>query len=421
MDDLAYFQNLRANKQADDHTLYLLGKLCKEQGLYTEALSVFGELMLKQNEALNDRVLREIAEISALRSTGITGVSAGSEPPGEQTPAAETPDSASGEESGEAALSASPPGEEQSPPALRLVGGSGSAGAPRTAKKDVTAFRDVGGLDALKKTIEMKIIKPFQSPEIFAKFRKKSGGGLLLYGPPGCGKTFIAKATAGECRAYFRSVSITDILGPYTGESERNMRDIFSSARARKPCVLFFDEIDTLGFNRLKAGSMSARGIVDQLLTEIEGIDSSTDKLLIIGATNMPWDVDDALRRPGRFDRSVFVPPPDQEAREAIFRLKLADRPAEPLDYGALAKKSPFFSGADIEHVVELAAERVLEEILRTGRQELKISQRVLMETLSAERPSTLGWLKTIGDYVRYANQTGFYNEVETYLRENKL
>ncbi|MDR1573065.1 MAG: ATP-binding protein [Clostridiales Family XIII bacterium] len=412
MDDLAYFQSLRANKQADDNMLYLLGKFCKERGLYTEALSVFGELMQKRNEALNDMVLREIAEIGAPREApdGETG--------GEPDAKAGSEDISDSGGGGETDEDAGHPGGTGSK-GLRVVVGGAAQDPPRPAREAVT-FRDVGGLDDLKNTIEMRIIKPFQTPEIFARFRKKSGGGLLLYGPPGCGKTFIAKATAGECGARFRSVGIADVLGSYMGESERNIRDIFSSARARKPCVLFFDEIDTLGFNRLKASSMSARSVVDQLLTEIEGIDSNTDKLLIIGATNMPWDVDEALRRPGRFDRSVFVPPPDMAAREAIFRLKLAGRPVETLDCHELAKKSPMFSGADIEQVVELAAERVLDEILRTGDEGLKISRRVLLDVLASEKPSTIGWMKTISDYIRYANQTGFYNDVEEYLRENK-
>ncbi|MDR0287856.1 MAG: ATP-binding protein, partial [Clostridiales bacterium] len=164
-----------------------------------------------------------------------------------------------------------------------------------------------------------------------------------------------------------------------------------------------------------------ARGVVDQLLTEIEGIDSNTDKLLIIGATNMPWDVDDALRRPGRFDRAVFVPPPDKAAREVIFRLKLIGRPIEELNYGTLADKSQFFSGADIENVVALSAERILEKVLKTGNENLKISQRDLLETLSSVKPSTLGWLKTVGDFVKYSNQTGFYNDVDKYLRKNKI
>lgn len=394
MDDLAYFQSLRENNTADDNTLYILGKLLKERKKYSEALSVFGELMMKQNEDLNDLVLREITEINALKSVDTAPVSD------------DTSDL---------------PGSPETPALKVMRGNSSNVYKLRNPYGADVTFKDVGGLEGLKKTIEMKIIKPFQSPEIFEKFLQKSGGGLLLYGPPGCGKTFIAKATAGECNAHFRSVRITDILGQYLGQSEQNMRDVFASARAHKPCILFFDEIDTLGFSRLKSGNEYMRGIVDQLLTEIEGIDSNTDKLLIIGATNMPWDVDVALRRPGRFDRSVFVPPPDIEAREVIFRLKTEGRPIERLDYRQLAEASPFFSGADIEHIVELAAERVLDEILSTGDEHLLITQRILMETLASEKPSTMSWLKTISDYVKYANQAGAYNDVEAYLSEHKL
>ena len=420
MEDLTYFKTLRDNKQADDNVLFLLGKLLKSRGSYTEALSVYGELMQKQNDALNDMILYEITEINAIRKAGAAEPAA----PADSVEAERLIEESVTDHDEEYAEDG-PAEDEQAKsvvPAFRVYrGNSEKSYLPRVPKKGEITFKDVGGLDELKKTIEMRIVKPFQTPEVFARFRQRSGGGLLLYGPPGCGKTYIARATAGECSAYFRSVRITDILGQYIGESELNLQNVFATARARRPCVLFFDEIDTLGFNRMKSSSMDSRGVVDQLLSEIEGIDSNTDKLLIIGATNMPWDVDDALRRPGRFDRSVFVPPPDCDAREVIFRLKLEGRPLGRIDYRALAEKSPFFSGADIEHVVELAVEKVLEEVLRTGNRELLITQDTLVKTLSKEKPSTLSWLKTIGDYVRYANHTGYFNDVENYLRDNSI
>lgn len=155
-------------------------------------------------------------------------------------------------------------------------------------KPERTTFQDVGGLDDLKTAIDMKIIKPFINPGLFSKFKKKTGGGILLYGPPGCGKTFIAKATAGEIGANFYPVHITDILDPYIGVSEQNLHNIFTTARANRPAVLFFDEIDTIGYSRSKATSEHLRPLVDSMLTEMEGVNTSTDKLLIIGATNMP-------------------------------------------------------------------------------------------------------------------------------------
>lgn len=283
----------------------------------------------------------------------------------------------------------------------------------------VVDFSDVGGLDELKRIIEMKIVKPFLNRGLFDKFNKKVGGGILLFGPPGCGKTFIARATAGECNARFIPVHITDVLDPFLGVSARNIKDIFSSARAKKPCILFFDEVDTIGYNRSKLSSEHMRPIVDQMLSEIEGIDTSTDKMLIIGATNMPWDVDAAFKRPGRFDKTVFVPPPDLKARAQIFKLKLKDKPVENLDYDRLAQLTELYSGADIENVVEVATETVINEILMTD-----IERKLMMEDLIAAinntHPSTIEWLRTIRNYVKYANQAGLYDDVEKYISAHR-
>lgn len=279
-------------------------------------------------------------------------------------------------------------------------------------------FADVGGLHELKKTIEMKIIKPFQSPGLFSKFQKKSGGGILLYGPPGCGKTFIAQAMAGEVGANFFPVHISEILNPYFGVSEKNLHHIFETARASRPAVLFFDEIDTLGYSRLKSGSDLMRSLVDTLLTEMQSINMNTDKLLVIGATNMPWDVDPALKRPGRFDKMIFVPPPDKEARKRIFQLKLGKRPVAGLvDLEVLAEKTVHYSGADIENIVELAAERVIDSIMETG-VERGITMADLLEVIAETKPSTLEWISIVKNYVKYANQSGLYNEVADYIRK---
>ncbi|WP_374018030.1 AAA family ATPase [Paenibacillus thiaminolyticus] len=298
---------------------------------------------------------------------------------------------------------------------LQVLDGGKSAAAPPADASHKVTFADVAGLQELKKTIQMRIISPFQNQGLFSKFRKKAGGGVLLYGPPGCGKTFMAKATAGECRAAFFPIHIADILDKYIGVSEQNLRDLFDNARAHKPSILFFDEIDTVGFNRSKSSS-SMRGMIDTFLAEMEGIDTSTDQLLVIGATNMPWDVDDALKRPGRFDRLVFVAPPDEEAREHMFRLKLEGRYIDNIDTVRLASRTEFFSGADIEHLCESAAERVLGEILESG-QERPIRMSDVEALLETARPSTLEWLRKAKNYVKYANQTGTYNDVEDYLR----
>lgn len=302
-------------------------------------------------------------------------------------------------------------------PGLQVVAGGKEPAPERKSDVPVITFEHVAGLKDLKKTIQMKIISPFFNQGLFSKFRKKTGGGVLLYGPPGCGKTYMARATAGECRAKFITVHITDILDPYIGMSERNLKEMFDKARAQRPSVMFFDEIDAIGFNRSKSSSLT-RGLVDTFLHEMDGIDSDTDHLLIIGATNMPWDVDNALKRPGRFDRLVFVEPPDEEARQHIFALQMHERYAEKLDTAKLAKATEFFSGADIANVCERAVERVLMEILETG-VERPVRMRDMEEALAEVQPSTLEWLRTAKNYVKYANQGGMYNDIERYLRKH--
>ncbi|MGE7676424.1 AAA family ATPase [Lysinibacillus sp. NPDC094403] len=299
-------------------------------------------------------------------------------------------------------------------PKLKVINGEVPQKTVKKGKEQIT-FADVAGLDDLKKTINLRIISPFYNKGLFAKFRKKVGGGVLLYGPPGCGKTYIAKATAGECKANFYPVHITDILSSYTGESELNLKSFFDKARFQRPSIMFFDEVDTLGYSRSQSSERS-RSLINTFLTEMEGIDTSTDEVLVIAATNTPWDVDNALKRPGRFDRLIFVAPPDIKAREQIFKLKLAGRYAEEIDVATLAAQTEFFSGADIENVIELATENVLAEILTTGN-ERPITTNDLLHTLEELQPSTLDWLRTAKNYVKYSNQSGLYNDVEKYLR----
>lgn len=159
------------------------------------------------------------------------------------------------------------------------------------------------------------------------------------------------------------------------------------------------------------------RPIIDQLLVEIEGVESDTEKMLIVGATNMPWDVDPALRRPGRFDKLIFVSPPDATARKEIFMLKMKGRPAENIDYSELAKKSELYSGADIENVVELAAENVIESIIRTGI-DRKVTTKDLLAAIDKTTPSTIDWLKTIQTFIKYGSNSAMFSDVAVYLKK---
>jgi len=275
-------------------------------------------------------------------------------------------------------------------------------------------FEDIGGMQEVIERIRMNIIYPFKNPDVFKKFNKRPGGGILLYGPPGCGKTHLARATAGECGAKFISIAITDILSKWLGESERHLHEIFESARRQSPAIIFIDEIDAIGMSRSDAGSYQAP-LVNVLLTEMDGIQSSNDQLMVLAATNVPWRVDQALRRPGRFDRVLFVPPPDLAAREAILKIHLRGMPVGSVDTAKLAKQCDRFSGADLRAVVERASEKAIYQEMRTGRP-TELSQPLLVEAIKETKASTVEWLETARNYATYANRAGLYDELVAYF-----
>ena len=288
------------------------------------------------------------------------------------------------------------------------------------AGPDKTRFIHIAGMDDLKKSIRLQIIEPFLNPGLFAKFRKKAGGGILLYGPPGCGKTMLARAVANECNASFLAIGISEILTMWLGESERNLALMFEKARAQKPCVMFFDELDALAFSRSKASSDTSRKIVNEFLSQLDGFENANDQVLILAATNMPWDVDPAMKRPGRFARQVFVPPPDAVARARIIELALESVPHGPVDAAAIARMTEQFSGADVDALVERAKEYVLTEYLET-RREREISQEDLLRAAGELIPTTQDWLRTARNLVKYAGGDDSYRDLERYLKANKL
>lgn len=286
--------------------------------------------------------------------------------------------------------------------------------APDVPARPRISFKDIGGMAAVKEQIRMNIIYPFKNPEVFLKFNRAPGGGILLYGPPGCGKTYIARATAGECDANFIPIAITDVLSKWLGESERHLHEIFESARRRAPSVIFIDEIDAIGVSRADAPSIMAP-IVNVLLTEMDGISVDNRNVMILGATNTPWRVDSALRRPGRFDRVVFVPPPDEAARAAILDIFLRDIPAEAVDTAKLARQTDKFSGADIRGLVARASEVAIMTEMKTGAA-TKVTQKMLLDAIKDLRPSTLEWVETARNYASYANRSGLYDDLIKYL-----
>lgn len=280
-------------------------------------------------------------------------------------------------------------------------------------------FADVGGMQSVKKEIEMKIIRPLLHPELYKAYGKKAGGGILLYGPPGCGKTHIARATAGEVNARFISVTLNDILDMWIGNSEKNLHEIFELARRNTPCVLFIDEIDALGASRSDMKQSAGRHLINQFLQELDGVDSTNEGVLVLGATNTPWNLDPAFRRPGRFDRIIFIPPPDEETRESILRLKLKNRPVDTIDFRSLAAKMEKYSGADIDAVIDIAIEAKLESAFVDGIP-LPIGTKDLQQALKKHKPSTQDWFMTAKNFALFANDGGLYDDILAYLKIKK-
>ncbi len=280
-------------------------------------------------------------------------------------------------------------------------------------------FADVGGLDDVKAQIDKRIILPFQKPALFAKFKKKAGGGILMYGPPGCGKTLLARATAGQCKATFLNIAIEDVLDMYIGESERKLHALFEKARAATPTVMFFDELEALAGKRQTSRDGWSSKLVSQFLSEMDGFAQNNAGVLILAATNVPWSVDPAFRRPGRFDRVLFVPPPDRTARASILRLLIAGRPVtSDVDVDTLAARTSGFSGADLENLVDTAADGAIAASLERNA-EVPIDQAHLLAALGEIKATTVEWLTTARNYARYSNEGGQYDEVLDFLRRH--
>jgi transitional endoplasmic reticulum ATPase len=277
-------------------------------------------------------------------------------------------------------------------------------------------FADVSGLAEIKKQIHRRIILPFQKPSLFQRFKRSAGGGILLYGPPGCGKTLLARATAGECGAKFFNVSVADILDMYIGESERKLHALFEQARRSAPAVIFFDEVEALGGKRQYSREATSSKLVSQFLSELDGFAQNNQNVLVMGATNVPWAVDPAFRRPGRFDRVMFVPPPDRVARQSILESLLRERPtAGKLTFNDIADVTAGFSGADLRDLVDTAVDEAIEASIDEGREQ-PVTMEHLRMALKSAKSTTAEWLTTARNYARYANEGGQYDEVLEFL-----
>lgn len=320
-------------------------------------------------------------------------------------------------------------GQDSAPPAdsarvvpLRVINNSdfepGTHDRWEVAGPTIT-FADVAGMEPIKKRLNVAFLAPLRNPELRKMYRKSLRGGLLLYGPPGCGKTYIAHATAGELGARFLRVGLSDVLEMWLGKSERNLHEIFEAARRKAPCVLFFDEIDGLGRKR-SHGRGGSDYTINQLLSELDGVDNDNEGLFVLAATNHPWDVDAALRRPGRLDRTVLVLPPDRPARAAVIELNLRGRPVQGVDVPTLAERTEEYSGADLAHLCETAAERALEDSIARGAAR-PITMADFKHALKEVKPSARAWFETARNYAMFANEGGQYDGLLDYLRARRM
>jgi AAA+ superfamily predicted ATPase len=269
---------------------------------------------------------------------------------------------------GEAGTKKRPAGAKKIGKGAKGGAGDGEDSGFIPVEKPGLRFSDIAGLDDVKEDIRLKMIYPFTHPEAAERYKIRRGGGILLWGPPGTGKTMMARAVAGEIDAAFFTVKPSEIMSKWVGDSEGNIQALFASARKHERSIVFIDEIEALIPSRRDSQSSVMTRLVPQILAELEGFDTSNkNPLLFIGATNEPWSLDPAVLRPGRFDEKVYVGLPDIAARKKIMELGLAGRPlGDDVDLDALAERTEGYSGADMKNICERAAADVFLKAVRS-------------------------------------------------------
>jgi SpoVK/Ycf46/Vps4 family AAA+-type ATPase len=280
-----------------------------------------------------------------------------------------------------------------------------------------TTLADVAGMPAIKRWLSTAFLSSLRDPQMRRLFGRSLRGGLLMYGPPGCGKTFLARALAGELEAGFLGIDLAHVVDMWLGYSRRSIHEIFETARAAAPCLLYLDQLEAIGPRRAGRRHSIGRGVVDQLVAELYSASEEHEGVFVVAATEHPWDVDSLLRQPGRLDHRLLVLPPDLQAREAIIRSVLAGRPlAEDLDLAGLAARTDRYSAADLAQLCESAAAAALEASI-VSNSSRPIAMVDFTRGLHELRPSTPPWFELARDYARFAAEPGSYDDLVSYLR----
>ncbi|MBT3407313.1 ATP-binding protein [Candidatus Woesearchaeota archaeon] len=284
-------------------------------------------------------------------------------------------------------------------------------------KKGVKTFDDIGGLEELKDEIKLKIIEPLLHPEVFSAYGKKIGGGILMYGPPGCGKSLIAEATAGEANAHFIHVKPSDLKSKYVGETEKNISKLFEVARANAPTIIFFDEFESFGRERSKT-DVHTKNHISQLLSEMDGVGTKDKAILLLAATNTPWEIDPALIRHGRFGINIFVKEPDEKARKEIIKLNLENKPIDDsVNIDFLAKVTKGFSGADLSEICDRGADIAIKEYFKT-KVSRKINIKDFISILKEKKSIVKSWYKLAKEQIVINGCEDYYTEIANYHDE---
>ncbi|MGG4453470.1 AAA family ATPase [Brevibacillus porteri] len=386
MTKIEILKSMLTSDQRNAPVWLLLGLEHAEQGDRTEALQAFTQALAYGNEAMKEKIVIELNKLQ------------------KESPYSRTFKGINQKDSTTYTMF---------PPKIRVIeGGKGKTTAKSVQLVEKTAgFGMVGGLGRVKEAIFQRLLHPISQrlPQ------KKST--ILLYGPSGCGKSLLAKATAEECKAQLVSMEITGGRNMYTSSnSPLNIHDLLATAPANKPVLFFLDELDASSHYEEHANSYKNRQVFDsKWLQQVAAAGAYDERFVLMGATNVPWELEPSMLRAAGFDHWIFIGPPDRKAREDIFRLKLEGRPSEMLDYEQLAGWTEFYSGADIEYVVELATEQVWHDIVTKGG-DRPIQMSDLREAIAATYPTTIEWLRTLKEHLKQVDYNGIYDEVWDYL-----